>query len=59
VTHIADSLAYELYPETSPAEPSPCSLLNPEYIAALGVEQEIPAWRELAAQAAQDGEPGG
>ena len=50
VTHIADGLAYELQAETNGREPAAVSLLDLEYLAALGVAEELPGWRELAQQ---------
>jgi len=47
IVHIADALACEVA-HAWDAPPESHSLLNLEFIAHLGVEQEIPAWRELA-----------
>jgi HD-like signal output (HDOD) protein len=52
VTHIADGLAYELVKDTA-CEADGEGLLNLDYLAALGVAEELPGWRQLAAEVAQ------
>ena len=52
LTHLADGLAYEFAKDT-PCEADGDCLLNLEYLAALGVTEELPGWRQLAAEVAQ------
>jgi HD-like signal output (HDOD) protein len=52
ITHIADGLAWELELKTPDAPTPDSSLLDLEYLTALGVASELPGWRELAQQVA-------
>jgi len=56
-THIADALAHE-QTSAKAADPPPYCLWDDEYLKALGVADQLPGWREMAAQVAQVGEPG-
>lgn len=47
IVHISDALACEVA-HAWDAPPESHSLLNTEYVAHLGVEQQIPDWREMA-----------
>jgi HD-like signal output (HDOD) protein/CheY-like chemotaxis protein len=63
ITHIADGLAGEVAHNNPPDEargalPAGAELLNHEYLAKLGVEAELPAWRAMA-QEVHDGPQGG
>ncbi|MCX6629990.1 MAG: response regulator [Candidatus Solibacter sp.] len=53
ITHIADALAYEAHIDQAGATGG---LLNPEYLARLGLEANLPAWRAAAQQALADGQ---
>jgi len=53
-THIADALAVELAQGRPKDGPVAYSLLDNSYLAALGVADQIPAWRALAGQVFQD-----
>ncbi len=49
ITHLADAFAWELAPPKE-QETGPSTLVDMEYLAALGVADNLPAWRELASQ---------
>jgi HD-like signal output (HDOD) protein/ActR/RegA family two-component response regulator len=52
ITHIANGLAHEAtLDKGGDARPATGGLLNPEYLAHLGLEAELPAWRAMAQQA--------
>lgn len=52
LTHLADGLAYDFVKDTA-CEADGEGLLNLEYLTALGVTEELPGWRQLAAEVAQ------
>jgi HD-like signal output (HDOD) protein/CheY-like chemotaxis protein len=53
ITHIADALSWELTDPSASAVPESAGLLDLEYLGALGVRAELPAWREMARQMAR------
>ncbi|PWU04752.1 MAG: two-component system response regulator [Terriglobia bacterium] len=52
ITHLADALAYEAAAISGNDHPG-CSLFDEEYVSRLGVADQLPEWRELAAQLAK------
>jgi HD-like signal output (HDOD) protein len=50
ITHIADALAFETVRDQSGHAAPACDLLDSEYVASLGVADQIPDWRAQATQ---------
>jgi len=50
ITHIADALAFEVQRDESGSGDAAwsCNLLDGEYVASLGVADQVPDWRALA-----------
>jgi HD-like signal output (HDOD) protein len=55
ITHIADALALEVVTAMPGDAPPGCSLLNHDYLAAIGVAEQIPEWRSMARGILTDG----
>jgi len=54
-THVADALAHELKENLPPEGNSGFSLLDMDYVGALGMTDQLPVWRALARQAIEVG----
>ena len=50
ITHVADALAHELDPHRPEKPQDSGSLIDLDYLKALGVADDLPAWREIAEQ---------
>ena len=48
ITHIADALALEAVHSKPGDAPSGCNLLNQDYLAAIGMSEQLPNWRTMA-----------